>query len=160
MAIRVGDRLPEVALFATTADGDELVSSSDVFRNRKVVLFAVPGAFTPTCHEQHLPGFLANLLAIRAKGVDAIACLAVNDIDVMKAWAKQSRADGKITFLADGNGEFTRKVGLEVDYSDYGMGTRSKRYSMIVEDGVVTSLNVESGAGVEQSGAEAVLKQL
>lgn len=160
MTVKIGDRLPEASLFVATADGDAKISSHDIFRNRRVVLFAVPGAFTPTCHEMHLPSFLAKRDAIMSRGVDAVACLAVNDIDVMKAWAKQSGADGQITFLADGNGEFTRKIGLEVDYSAHGMGKRSRRYSMIVDNGVVKSLNVEDGRGIEKSGAEAILKQL
>ncbi len=160
MTIRVGEQLPEARIFVATADGDEEISSQDVFRNRKVVLFAVPGAFTPTCHEQHLPSFLNHYDNIRNKGVDAIACIAVNDIDVMKAWARQSGADGKIRFLADGNGEFTRKVGLDVDYSAYGMGRRSRRYSMVVDNGVVQALNIEDGPGVVKSGAETILKQL
>ncbi|MDP9138893.1 MAG: peroxiredoxin [Pseudomonadota bacterium] len=160
MTIKVGDRLPEADLHEASADGRERVSSKEIFKNRKVVLFAVPGAFTPTCHEMHLPSFLDNLDAIRKRGADLIACVAVNDVDVMKAWAKQSGAQGKITFLADGNGDFTRKVGLDVDYSKYGMGTRSKRYSMIVEDGVVRSLNIEDGPGVKKSGAETILQQL
>ncbi len=160
MTIKVGEVLPDARIFVATADGDEEISSQEIFRNRKIVLFAVPGAFTPTCHEQHLPSFLEHFDSIKSKGVDAIACLAVNDIDVMKAWAKQSRADGKIRFLADGNGEFTRKVGLDVNYSAHGMGTRSKRYSMVVDNGVVRSLNIEDGPGIAKSGAEAILKQL
>ena len=160
MTIRIGDRLPEAGLFVASGEGGEQVSSSDIFKNRKVVLFAVPGAFTPTCHEMHLPGFLDNLDAIRSRGADLVACVAVNDVDVMKAWAKQSGAQGKITFLADGNGEFTGKVGLDVDYSKHGMGRRSRRYSMIVDDGVVRSLNIEDGPGVAKSGAEMILKQL
>ena len=122
MTIRIGDRLPEAGLFVATGEGGERVSSGDIFKNRKVVLFAVPGAFTPTCHEMHLPGFLENLDAIRNKGADLVACVAVNDVDVMRAWAKQSGAQGRITFLADGNGEFARKLGLDVDYSKHGMG--------------------------------------
>lgn len=160
MTIAIGDRVPETRLFAAAAAGAQEVSSTEFFRNRRIVLFAVPGAFTPTCHEMHLPGFLGHLDAIRSKGVDAVACLAVNDVDVMKAWSRHSGADGKIAFLADGNGEFTRKVGLEVDYSAYGMGKRSRRYSMIVDDGVVERLNVEDGPGVDKSGAETILRQL
>ena len=160
MTIRIGDRLPEAGLFLATGENREQVSSDDVFKNRKVVLFAVPGAFTPTCHEMHLPGFLDNFDAIRNRGADLVACIAVNDVDVMRAWAKQSGAQGKITFLADGNGEFARKLGLDGDYSKYGMGRRSRRYSMIVDDGVVRSLNIEDGPGVAKSGAETILKQL
>jgi peroxiredoxin len=160
MTIKVGDRLPESNLFMASADGNRKVSTSDVFGNRRVVLFAVPGAFTPTCHEQHLPGYLEHLDAILSSGVDVVACIAVNDVDVMNAWAKQSRADGRITFLADGNCEFTRKVGLARDLSDYGMGERSRRYSMVVDNGIVTSLNVEDRPGVHKSAADAILRQL
>jgi peroxiredoxin len=160
MTINVGDRLPEASFFMATPEGNRKVSTSEIFDHRRVVVFAVPGAFTRTCHEQHLPGYLEHLDAILSSGVDVVACIAVNDVDVMNAWAKQSGADGRITFLADGNGEFTRRMGLQRDLSAYGMGERSKRYSMIVDNGVVTSLNVEDRPGVDRSGAAVILQQL
>ncbi|HEY7750525.1 MAG TPA: peroxiredoxin [Aestuariivirgaceae bacterium] len=160
MTIKVGDRIPEATLFVTTPDGRKTVTTSEVFAGRKAVLFAVPGAFTGTCHKLHVPSYLHNLDAIKAKGVDIVACLAVNDADVMRAWSKQTDADGRIMFLADGNGEFTRKVGLERDLSSAGMGKRSARYSMILNDCVVKTLNVEEKPGVNVSGGDTILDQL
>jgi len=160
MTIKVGDRLPQSEFLTMTADGTQKVATDTIFAGRKVVLFAVPGAFTPTCSMNHLPGFVRKAEAIRAKGADAIACVAVNDVHVMNAWGKHSGCDGKIIMLADGNGDFARKLGLDFDFTHAGMGNRSKRYSMIVDDGVVKALNVEDKPGVNVSGAETVLEQL
>jgi peroxiredoxin len=144
-----------------TAEGPGWKTTGEVFKGKKVVLFAVPGAFTPTCHKNHLPGFLQNAEAIKAKGVDAIAVTAVNDGFVMDAWKKATGAEGKIEFLADGNGEFAKAIDMTLDGSGNGLGLRSKRYSMLVEDGVVKKLNIEEAPGkAETSGAEALLKQL
>jgi glutaredoxin/glutathione-dependent peroxiredoxin len=162
MAIQVGDRLPQSTFRGMGPDGRPAPKTTDeVFKGRKVVLFAVPGAFTPTCHKNHMPGFVAKADEIRAKGVDAIVVTAVNDVFVMDAWTKQSGCDGKIEFLADGNGEFAKAVDLTVDASGNGLGTRSKRYAMVVEDGVVKTLNVEDSPGkAEVSSAENLLKGL
>jgi peroxiredoxin len=161
MAIKVGDRLPEAKFRVMTAEGPGWKTTDEVFKGKKVVLFAVPGAFTPTCHKNHLPGFLQNSGAIKAKGIDTIAVTAVNDGFVMDAWKKASSAEGKIEFLADGNGDFAKAIDMTLDGSGNGLGIRSKRYSMLVEDGVVKKLNVEEAPGkAETSGAEALLKQL
>ena len=159
--IKVGDRLPEAEFVTMTADGTQRFTTDTVFAGRKVVLFAVPGAFTPTCHKNHMPGFVTNFDKIKGKGVDAIAVTAVNDIFVLDAWAKASSAAGKIEALADGSGDFARAIGLDNDMSAGGMGVRSKRYAMIVEDGVVKTLNVEDAPGkADISGAENLLKGL
>ncbi len=158
--IKVGDKLPAAEFISFNADGQVKLSTDQVFAGKRVVLFAVPGAFTPTCTMNHLPGFIDNAEAIKAKGVDTIACTAVNDPHVMKAWSKHSGADGKILMLADGNGTFAKAVGLDVDLSGPGMGLRSKRYSMIVDNGVVKALNVEEKSGVNVSGADTILTQL
>ncbi|MGA7266822.1 MAG: peroxiredoxin [Aestuariivirga sp.] len=160
MTIKIGDKLPAADFAVMTADGQQKLATDVVFGGRKVVLFAVPGAFTPTCSMNHLPGFVAAAEQIKAKGVDTIACVAVNDVHVMNAWGKHAGAEGKIMMLADGNGEFARATGLNVDLKPYGMGERSKRYSMIVENGVVKQLNVEDKSGVNVSGAETILTQL
>jgi peroxiredoxin len=160
MTIKVGDKLPQSDFLMMTADGTQKVSTDTIFAGRKVVLFAVPGAFTPTCSMNHLPGFVQKAGAIKAKGVDSIACVAVNDVHVMNAWGKHSGADGKIMMLADGNGDFAQRLGLEFDLTQAGMGKRSKRYSMIVDNGVVKALNVEDKPGVNVSGADTVLEQL
>jgi glutaredoxin/glutathione-dependent peroxiredoxin len=161
MTIAVGDSLPQATFRVMTADGPAAKTTDDVFKGRKVVLFAVPGAFTPTCHKNHLPGFLANIGAIKAKGVDAIAVTGVNDVFVMDAWSKATGGQGKMEFLADGNGDFAKALGLSMDGSGFGLGTRSKRYAMLVEDGVVKILNVEDTPGkADLSGATALLKQL
>ena len=161
MAIKVGDRPPEAKFRVMTAEGPGWKTTDEVFKGKKVVLFAVPGAFTPTCHKNHLPGFLQNADAIKAKGVDSIAVTAVNDGFVMDAWKKASSAEGKIEFLADGNGDFAKAIDMTLDGSGNGLGLRSKRYSMLVENGVVKKLNVEEAPGkAETSGAEALLKQL
>jgi peroxiredoxin len=159
MAIKEGDRLP-AAKFNMMKDGKPTaVTTDDLFKGKKVVLFAVPGAFTPTCSMAHLPGFVANADKIKAKGVDSIVCLSVNDAFVMDAWGKDKNADD-LLMVGDGNGDFTKAVGLEMDGSAFGLGTRSQRYAMIVEDGVVKKLNVEAPGKFEVSSAEAVLKAL
>ena len=160
MAIKVGDRLPEAKFRVMTAEGPGWKTTDEVFKGKKVVLFAVPGAFTPTCHKNHLPGYVQNASAIKAKGVDTIAVTAVNDGFVMDAWKKACGAE-KLEFLADGNGEFAKAIDLSFDGSANGLGTRSRRYSMLVEDGVVKKLNIEEAPGkVEVSGGDALLKQL
>jgi peroxiredoxin len=161
MTITIGDKLPEAAFKEKTADGAVEITTEQLFKGKKVVLFAVPGAFTPTCSLNHLPGYIENRDAILSKGVDDIAVVAVNDWHVMGAWAQQSGGMGKIHFLADWNGAFTKSLGLEADLSAGGLGMRSKRYSMLVEDGVVKSLNVEETPGqATVSGAAAMLEQL
>ena len=161
MAIKVGDRLPEAKFRVMGADGPAVKSTADIFKGKKVVLFAVPGAFTPTCSNNHLPGFLQNADAFKQKGIDTVAVTGVNDVFVMDAWKKASGAGGKIEFLSDGNGEFAKALDMTLDGSGLGLGTRSKRYAMLVEDGVVKKLNVEEVAGkAEVSGAENLLKQI
>ena len=160
MTIKIGDHIPTATFNVMTADGKQEMTTDVIFTGRKVVLFAVPGAFTGTCTNAHMPSFLAHFDAIKAKGVDMIACTSVNDADVMAAWAKSTGADGKIVMLADGNATFAKAVGLEKDLTVAGMGLRSSRYSMIVENGMVTHLNVESKSGVNVSGAETILQQL
>ena len=161
MTISIGEKLPEATFKTPGADGPANIASADLFSGKKVVLFAVPGAFTPTCSMNHLPGFLENYETLLSKGVDSVAVVAVNDVFGMSAWAKQSKSDGKIIFLADGSGDFTKAIGMEMDLSAAGLGLRSKRYSMIVEDGVVKQLNVEDSPGkAEISGAARILEQL
>ena len=161
MTINVGDKLPSVTLRQVTSEGPKEVTSDDFFRGRKVVLFAVPGAFTPACSQRHLPGYVDKAADIKAKGIDEIACVAVNDAAVMGAWGKNQKTEGKVTMLADGSGDFARALGLELDLSKGGLGIRSKRYSMLVENGVVKSLNVEAQPGqVDSSSAEAILRAL
>jgi glutaredoxin/glutathione-dependent peroxiredoxin len=161
MTINVGDKLPSVTLRQVTSEGPKEVTSDDFFRGRKVVLFAVPGAFTPACSQRHLPGYVDKAADIKAKGIDEIACVAVNDAAVMGAWGKNQKTEGKVTMLADGSGDFARALGLELDLSKGGLGIRSKRYSMLVDNGVVKSLNVEAQPGqVDSSSAEAILRAL
>jgi glutaredoxin/glutathione-dependent peroxiredoxin len=161
MSIKVGDRLPEASFVTMTADGPARRSVSEVFNGRRVVLFAVPGAFTPTCHRKHMPGFVAQAAAFKARGIDTIACVAVNDIHVLTAWAEASGAEDKVLFLADGNGEFTKAIGMELDASGFGMGLRSKRYAMLVEDRVVNAIHLEAQPGMaEESSAERLLAVL
>jgi glutaredoxin/glutathione-dependent peroxiredoxin len=161
MAIKVGDRLPEAKFRVMGPDGPAVKSTDDIFKGKKVVLFAVPGAFTPTCNNNHLPGFLQNASAFKQKGIDTIAVTGVNDVFVMDAWKKATGATGKIEFLSDGNGEFAKALDMTLDGSGFGLGTRSKRYAMLVDDGVVKKLNVEEVAGkAEASGAENLLKQI
>ena len=160
MTIKVGDRLPSATFMTMTPEGPKPKTTDELFKGKKVVLFAVPGAFTPTCHKNHLPGFLTNADKIRQKGIDTIAVTGVNDVFVMDAWKKATAAD-KVDFLADGNGEFAKAIDLTLDASGLGLGTRSRRYSMLVEDGVVKKLNIEEAPGkVEVSGGDALLKQL
>lgn len=156
--IKVGDKLPEVTFAQLTADGMQNPTTSDIFSGKKVVLFAVPGAFTPTCSAAHLPGYIALADEIKAKGVDTIVCTAVNDAFVMKAWADSQNAE-EITFLADGGASFHKAIDLTMETGDFG-GLRSQRYAMVVEDGVVTLLNVEAPKGFEVSKAETVLAAL
>jgi peroxiredoxin len=159
--IHVGDQLPAATLRRLTADGIKEVSVAEFTKGRKVVLFAVPGAFTPTCSEKHLPGFLDNATALKAKGIEAIACVAVNDPFVMGAWDHATGVDGRVALLSDGNGEFTKALGLEFDGSAAGLGTRSKRYAMVVDDGVIETLLVEDAPGqADKSSAQAVLATL
>lgn len=160
MTIEIGDRIPEVTLKTATSDGVRDVSTAELFSGKKVVLFAVPGAFTPTCSDTHLPGFLARADEIKAKGADTIACIAMHDAFVMAAWGRDRGALEDILMLADGNGELTRALGLDLDLTRFGMGQRSARYAAIVDDGVVRMLGVETGPGVGVSGAEAVLAAL
>src|SRR5215212_1195611 len=145
MTIKVGDKLPNVTLTLATAEGPRPISSEEFFKGKKVALFALPGAFTPTCSAKHLPGFKQMAGEIKGKGVDEIACLSVNDAFVMRAWAEDQAVGEDITMIADGNGAFTDAVGLELDGSRFGLGKRSQRYSMIVDDGVVKELNIEQG---------------
>ena len=159
MTISKGDTIPDVALTRASADGPEKVQTRDFFAGRKVALFAVPGAFTPTCSAKHLPGYVEKADDLKAQGVDEIACVSVNDAFVMNSWNKDAGSQD-ITMLADGNGEFTEAVGLSVDMSGYGMGKRSQRYSMIVEDGVVSELNVEEPGDFKVSSAEHMLGQI
>ncbi|MEE2929883.1 MAG: peroxiredoxin [Pseudomonadota bacterium] len=160
MTISVGDKLPEATFMEMTANGPEPVSSADVFGGKTVALFAVPGAYTPTCSAKHLPGFVEKQGDLAAKGIDEIVCTSVNDVFVMGAWGKENGVDGKVRMLADGNGAFASALGLEMDASGFGMGQRSQRYSMIVKDGTVTELNVEQGGGFEVSSADYLLGQL
>src|SRR5437763_14328580 len=147
MAIKVGDRLPNATFMTMTADGPKPKTTDEVFKGKKVVLFAVPGAFTPTCHKNHMPGFVQNFDKIKGKGIDTIAVTAVNDVFVMDAWKKASGAEGKIEFLADGSGDFAKALGLSLDASANGLGIRSKRYCMVIDDGVVKSISIEDAPG-------------
>ena len=158
--IKIGDVIPPMKLTAATAEGPKEVSTDEVFAGKKVVLFAVPGAFTPTCSMRHLPGYLQSIDALRARGVDSVACIAVNDVFVMGAWAKEQGVDGRITMLADGAGAFTKALGLELDLIARGLGIRSQRYAMVADDGRVTHLAVEPPGGFEVSTAESVLAHL
>lgn len=161
MTISVGDTLPFAQFFVKAGGEIDKLSTDDVFANRKIVLVGLTGAFTPTCHSDHLPGYLEHLDTIKSKGVDEVAVVSVNDPHVLEAWARASGGIGKILFLADGNADFTRAIGLDVDISVVGMGTRSQRYSMIVENGVVSKLNLEEVRGqAVLSGAAAIMEQL
>ena len=160
MPIQIGAKIPAAEFISFNTDGQIKLTTEQIFKGKKVVLFGVPGAFTPTCSMNHLPGFIAHAAEIKAKGVDTIACTAVNDPHVMKAWSKHTGADDKILMLADGNAAFAKAIGLEVDLTAPGMGLRSKRYSMVVEEGVVKHLNVEDKSGVNVSGAETILQQI
>jgi peroxiredoxin len=161
MVIAVGDRLPDAKFTVMTDAGPAPKTTAEIFSGKKVALFAVPGAFTPTCHNNHLPGFLEHVDTFKARKVDEIVCTSVNDIFVLTAWAKATGAEGKITFASDGNGNFAKALGLDLDGSPMNMGIRSKRYAMLVEDGVVKVLNIEDAPGkAELSGAKALLEQV
>ncbi len=160
MTIKVGDNIPSVTLQHMTADGVSDITTDEIFQGKRVALFALPGAFTPTCSAKHLPGFVANAEAIKAKGVDTIACLSVNDAFVMNAWGDDQGAGDKVFMLADGSAKLAAALGVELDLCERGLGVRSRRYSMIVEDGVVKTLNLEEAGGYEVSDAETLLGQL
>jgi peroxiredoxin len=161
MPIKVGDKLPNTTFRVMTAEGPKPKTTDEVFKGKKVALFAVPGAFTPTCSNLHMPSFLNNIDAFKAKGIDTVAVTAVNDAFVMKAWADKTGGDGKIDFLADGSAEFAKGIDMTLDASGNGLGIRSKRYSMLVEDGVVKKINIEEAPGkCEVSGGQALLGQI
>jgi peroxiredoxin len=160
MTIKAGDTLPDATFMTNSAEGPRPITTDELFKGKTVALLAVPGAFTPTCSAKHLPGFKEKAAELRAKGVDAIACVSVNDVFVMKAWGADQGVGDDIIMLADGNGDFTKALGLEMDGSKFGMGTRSQRYSMIVKDGVVETLNVEQGGEFKVSSADYMLAQL
>jgi peroxiredoxin len=160
MTIKVGDRIPEAKLKVMKDGKPSDITTTELTQGKKVALFALPGAFTPTCSAKHLPGYKEKAAELRGKGIDAIACLSVNDVFVMNAWGKDQQVGSDVMMLADGYGEFTKAVGLEMDGTGFGMGTRSKRYSMILDDGVVKSLNVEQGGEFKVSAADYMLDQL
>ena len=160
MTIKVGDTIPSMKLMMATTDGPKEVSTDEVFKGKKVVLFGVPGAFTPTCSAKHLPGFVENAESFRAKGVDTVACVAVNDAFVMNAWGKEQGVDKKVVMLADGSGAFTKAMGLELDLVGRGMGMRSQRFALVADGGKVTHLAIEPPGGFEVSKAENVLAAL
>jgi len=160
MTIKVGDKVPAVNFRVLTAEGPKELTSDELFKGKKVAFFAVPGAFTPTCSQRHLPGYVDKADALKAKGVDTIACISVNDAFVMGAWGKDQKTEGKVTMLADGSGDFTRAVDLELDATRNGLGKRSQRYSMLVDDGVVKALHVEAAGKFEVSDADTMLKDL
>ena len=160
MTIKEGDTLPEATFMTMGPEGPQPLSTADVFGGKTVAFFSVPGAFTPTCSAKHLPGFVQKAGDLKAKGVDSIACMSVNDVFVMDAWGKVQNAGGDVQMLADGNADFAQKLGLEMDGSKFGMGTRAQRFSMLVEDGVVKKLNVEAPGDFQVSSAEHMLEQL
>ena len=160
MTIQVGDRLPKTTFIKASEEGPQPVDSEEYFRGRRVALFSVPGAFTPTCSARHLPGFVDKIEELRAKGVDEVACTAVNDAFVLQAWATSAGAEGKVTMLADGNGAFVKAIGLDADFSKFAMGTRGQRFSMLVNDGVVEQLNVEEPGAFNVSSADYLIERL
>ena len=161
MTIKVGDRLPQATFRVMTEDGPAAKTSDDIFKGRKVALVAVPGAYTPTCDRNHLPGYVQRAGEIRAAGIDAIVVTSVNDVFVLKAWSQSSGADGKVEMISDGNGDFAKAIGLSFDGSGFGLGTRSQRYAMVVDDGVVVALDVEDAPSkADLSGAENFLRRL
>jgi peroxiredoxin len=160
MTIKVGDTIPSMKLMTATPEGPKEISTDEIFKGKKVVMFGVPGAFTPTCSMRHLPGFLEHAEAFRAKGVDQIVCVAVNDAFVLGAWAKENGVSGRVTMLADGSGTFTKALGLELDLVGRGLGVRSQRFALVADDGKVTNIAVEQPGGFEVSKAEAVLASL
>jgi len=160
MTIKVGDRIPDVTLYVMSDQGPQAVKTGELFQGKKVALFALPGAFTPTCSAKHLPGFVEKYNDLKAKGVDQIACLSVNDAFVMGAWGKQQNTGDKVLMLADGSGEFTKAIGMEFDLAARGLGMRSQRYSMIVDNGVVKTLNLEKPGAFEVSDAATLIGQM
>ncbi len=161
MAMQVGDKVPSATLYQMTGDGPAAITTDEIFSGKKVVLFALPGAFTPTCSAQHVPGYLKNAAALRDKGVDTIACLSVNDVFVMGAWGKDQGTEGQILMLADGSADFTKAAGMELDLTARGLGVRSHRYAMVVDDGVVKALHLEENPGeLGNSSAESMLAEL
>jgi len=160
MTIEAGDTIPDVALYTYGADGPEGIATGDIFKDKKVVVFGLPGAFTPTCSAKHLPGYIANAEAIKAKGIDSIVCISVNDAFVMGAWGKEQNAGGAVTLIADGSGEFARATGLELDLTGKGLGVRCQRFSMVVDDGVVESLDIDEGGSFDKTSAEKMLEKL
>ena len=160
MTIQVGDRLPQATFMTPTPEGPAPISTDEVFKGKRVALFAVPGAFTPTCSAKHLPGFKQQAPTLKSKGVDTIACISVNDAFVMGAWGKEQKAGDKVLMLGDGSGEFSNAMGLTMDLTKNGMGVRSQRYAMIVQDGVIKDLFIEKPGAFEVSAAENVLKHL
>lgn len=161
MAIKVGDRIPDGKFTVMGPEGPAARSTSEVFKGRKVAIFAVPGAYTPTCHKNHMPGFVDRVAELTAKGIDAVACTAVNDVFVLDNWSKDTGAAGKIEMLADGSADFAKAIGLEIDLSGFGLGVRSKRYAMLVDDGVVKVLNVEdSPPAHDKSSAETLCSMI
>jgi len=160
MTIQVGDKVPSATLKYLSPEGPKDITTDELFRGKKVALFAVPGAFTPTCSQRHLPGYVDKASELKAKGIDQIACVAVNDAFVMGAWGKAQNVGDKVLMLADGNADFSKAVGLTMDGTGYGMGTRASRYAMVVDNGVVKALNVEAPGAFEVSSAEAIMKAL
>ena len=161
MAMQVGDKVPSATLYQMTGDGPAAITTDEIFSGKKVVLFALPGAFTPTCSAQHVPGYLKNAAALRDKGVDTIACLSVNDVFVMGAWGKDQGSEGQILMLADGSADFTKAAGMELDLTARGLGVRSHRYAMVVDNGVVKALHLEENPGeLGNSSAESMLAEL
>ena len=160
MTISVGDKIPSATLTKMGSDGPQPITTDELFGGKKVVLFAVPGAFTPTCSAKHLPGFVEKASELKDKGVDTIACVSVNDVFVMDAWGKDQDTAGKVEMLADGSADFTKKLDTVLDLTERGLGVRSSRYSMLVEDGVVKQLNLEEGGGFEVSDANTMLGQV
>jgi glutaredoxin/glutathione-dependent peroxiredoxin len=160
MPIQVGDTLPQATFTRMTSDGPAPTTTAEVFEHKKVVLFAVPGAFTPVCHNQHLPSYLNAYAQFKAKGIDSLVCVAVNDVFVMDAWSKANHVGDRILMLADGNADFTRQIGMELDVTRFGMGVRSRRFSMVVDHGIVKELNLDAPGEVKASLAEATLCQL
>jgi len=160
MSIQVGDRMPEGSFATMSADGPDSVSSADLFAGKKVVLFSVPGAFTPTCSAKHLPGYVQHAAELKAKGVDTIACMAVNDVFVMDAWGKDQKVGDNVLMLADGNGDYSKALGLDLDASGFGMGQRGQRFALLVDDGVATGVYVEGPGEFKVSAADAVLAAL
>jgi len=160
MTIKVGDKIPSVTLMKMGTDGPQAVTTDDIFAGKTVAFFGVPGAFTPTCSAKHVPGFVENADALKAKGIDSIICTSVNDVFVMGAWAKDQNTGVKVEMVADGDAAFTKAAGLELDLTGKGLGLRNERFSMIVKDGVVKTLNIDPAGAFEETSAEALLKQL